>query len=317
MEYKKITADEVCHQMFEGDSTSTYDITKLFEKEFQGKEIEWTGELDSIVEFNYDFIFRNAKGVKVNFNVHESGTGFEGHKLKAIVHFPSEMFEELKAMKGEKQLFCGKMIKIDPSSRQIYVSHGQLVNPDDKVDEDIIIEETGTEKKQHDKSLKHTNKSHEKIARKNSSKLTALGLSHEDLKRLQEKKKAVVFLIIAVIVAAICITIIIGMKVLIEGTRPKRSNKYKNTTRIHQHKINPSPINAPVPIQSPLSAEFNRIQRETKNMPQTSAIQIDEIIRLWQKFVNKNERKYPNDPKLKQAKELIKNLKELRKMYEI
>lgn len=321
MENKILSAAEVCKQLFESTSTSTFDITKIFNREFLNKAIKWSGTIDEVTEFNYDFVFKNAKGVKVTVNANAPTSSSATPDIKAVICFPAELLDKLKALKGEKISFAGNMIKVDPSSGKIYINEGQITDPGNQTAETNIEQENtapkaNTHKNHPDNISKHPHP-HPALNKK-TAHLPPREFTHEELKRLNERKKAAIFLIIGIFVATLCIIIVIGMKFFIEGIGSGNSRKYKKPLqRIHEHnRINPAVEPEPVQPVSPLTAEFNRINRDTKRMPQQNAAQIEEIIRLWQKFVDKNEQKYPNDPKLKQAGDLIKNLKELKTMYE-
>jgi hypothetical protein len=59
-----LSAKDVCKQLFEGNSNSIFEISKVFDQDLLNKEIKWTGILDDVSTFNYDFIFKNKTGVK-------------------------------------------------------------------------------------------------------------------------------------------------------------------------------------------------------------------------------------------------------------
>jgi hypothetical protein len=109
------------------------------------------------------------------------------------------------------------------------------------------------------------------------------------------------------------------MKFLIEGSGPKKRRTSKRTTRVNmntvRHKTSPSKAAVAIPASSSLRGEFNNIRRQAKRMPETKASEIEDKIKLWQGFVDKNKAEHADDPKMKQAIALIKNLKMLKSMY--
>lgn len=121
-----LTCDAVCKELFESGSTSTFDMTQKFEKEFKDKEISWEGEIENASKFSYDYVFRNTKGVKLSVFVHKILSSFGDPKVHAIIHFPTELFDALSKQKGKKLRFTGKMAGVDALMHNIYITDGQI-----------------------------------------------------------------------------------------------------------------------------------------------------------------------------------------------
>jgi len=338
MENSKLTEEFVSKLLFEGDSNSTFEITKKFEEKLQGYKIEWTGVIDNITEFTYDSVFKNSKGVKVIFNTYELSSVFGNPKVYAIVHFPTELFNELKKKKGEKLTFTGKMTKVDSLMRKFYISDGEIVTPEDsgeKVNAEKTTKEVEKEKitrpddleeknptnidKQEKREVREEIKQSKKrrIPKSKSNNIGAMGITRAELQQLQQRKKILIFVIVGSFVAVVCIIIILGMKLLIQGSGTKKHKKVNKFTGVHvgSRKINTSKRGLIIKSSPQISRKFYMVSRKVQSMPQTNKKEIDAIIKLWQSFVDKNGSKHPNDHKIHQAKELIKTLKELQTMY--
>ena len=119
------TKDELCNKLF-NSALSTFDVTKVFEKEYKGLEIEWEGTLISAFEFSFDFVFKNSTGVKATFEIMEMKSEYTTAKIKAIVHFSKDQLKILKESKSKKITFTGKLLSIDALMKNIFITDGKL-----------------------------------------------------------------------------------------------------------------------------------------------------------------------------------------------
>ena len=155
----------------------------------------------------------------------------------------------------------------------------------------------------------------------------ALGMTNTGLIRLNNKKKTQVYIILGIIVAVICLIIIIGMYWVRVGFAPKKHKTPKVTTRVNMNTIKKRSSSSssastsirPVAVSehSSLSKKYLNTRRKAKRMQSKTASDIDAKIQLWQGFIDENKAKHPDDPKLKKAKDVIKNLKDLKSLYEM
>ncbi|MBN1863280.1 MAG: hypothetical protein JW808_00100, partial [Victivallales bacterium] len=151
-----------------------------------------------------------------------------------------------------------------------------------------------------------------------------LGVTNSGLVRLKKKKTTHLNIIVIIGVVIVCALIIVVMYFVRNGMASKKPTGPKPTTRVNMNTIKAngskpsgsggSTVTTMAP-SSPLTGEFNTLNRRVRKMPQTNVQEIDEAIKLWQEFVDKYEAEYPSDDKLKQAKDLIKALKDLKTMY--
>ena len=123
-----LTAETVSKELFDAGLTSTFDITGMFEKTFKDKKIKWTGIVENAAKFNYDYIFKNKKGVKLTVNIYELESAFGSPKVHTIVHFPAELYETLKNMKNKKITFSGRMTDVDALMHNLYISEGEILD---------------------------------------------------------------------------------------------------------------------------------------------------------------------------------------------
>ena len=93
---------------------------------YAGHEVEWEGILKMCYAYSSDFVFGKDGGIKATFELEEFKPegSFMPIKVKAVAAFPKSEQEKLGKASGQKFRFRGKLLKIEPIAREIYISSG-------------------------------------------------------------------------------------------------------------------------------------------------------------------------------------------------
>lgn len=127
----KSEIERVCHALFLEASTR-YEATRIFDSEFRGQTVRWSGVLQRVEEFSYDLVFKNGPGLIARFKLLE----IEGHpyslgEIKAAVQLPKPEDEsaepDLKSKLGETLGFSGRLEKCDPFAGILFVAEGEII----------------------------------------------------------------------------------------------------------------------------------------------------------------------------------------------
>jgi hypothetical protein len=115
-----------CADQFRAEQSS-FDASRRFDEVYKGRRIRWEGKLERADKFSFDFVFGGDPGVMAVLEVFELDRGaFGGGKVQAVVRFPPEALESLRARIGERASFGGELLKCDAFMRKIYVADGRL-----------------------------------------------------------------------------------------------------------------------------------------------------------------------------------------------
>lgn len=101
---------------------------ELFEK-VKGREVVWSGTVKSEYEFGMDFVFGSQGGVKTTLELMDiqQGTYSMKVKIKAVVCFPKEDLQKLRALNGKEITFSGALLKFEGFAKEVYLTSGKLV----------------------------------------------------------------------------------------------------------------------------------------------------------------------------------------------
>ncbi len=121
-----VERDQFCDDLFAEDVRS-FDVNTLFEERYQGRKVNWSGELTK-VERNYSsFIFDQSGGTKVTFKIDERPSPYYGTQdVLAVVHLSEAEGEQLKHRIGQTIRFSGELVKADGLMRNVYLDHGEM-----------------------------------------------------------------------------------------------------------------------------------------------------------------------------------------------
>lgn len=100
---------------------------ELFER-VKGREVVWSGTVKSEYEFGMDFVFGNQGGVKTTLELMDiqQGTYSMKIKIKAVVCFPKEDLQKLRALNGKEITFSGILLKFESFAKEVYLTSGKL-----------------------------------------------------------------------------------------------------------------------------------------------------------------------------------------------
>ncbi|MBR4665387.1 MAG: hypothetical protein IKO93_16095 [Lentisphaeria bacterium] len=95
---------------------------------YAGREVEWEGILKMCYTYSTDFVFGKEGGVKATFELEEFKPegSFMPIKIKVVAAFPKTEFAKLDKASGKKFRFRGKLLKIEPIAREIYLASGSI-----------------------------------------------------------------------------------------------------------------------------------------------------------------------------------------------
>lgn len=117
-------AAAVAGRLFHKDMYS-FDTMDLFEAEYQGKSVSWSGELRRLRRFEHDRDFGDGPGVKAVFAIAILGTDrYSGREVDAIVRLPRGTEKDLEI--GDRYSFAGTLNRCDPAMRNLFVTGARL-----------------------------------------------------------------------------------------------------------------------------------------------------------------------------------------------
>lgn len=92
-----------------------------------GHTVEWSGTVRMAYEISSDFVFGSGKAVKVQMDICSVNGKYGRQTLRATAVFPPEKYKEIRAMSNKTIRFRGSILKLEPFSREIYLSKGELL----------------------------------------------------------------------------------------------------------------------------------------------------------------------------------------------
>ena len=118
--------DSVCTALFNVKSSS-YQTHRMFEEEYKGREIAWSGVLRTVEPYAYDCVFGSEPGTRAVLEVFEVEAGLYGeNKVFAVMQLPEDAHEKWKDAGGETLNMEGRLEKIDGCMRNLYIVAGAL-----------------------------------------------------------------------------------------------------------------------------------------------------------------------------------------------
>ena len=122
-----LDAQSVCNAMF-SPNNSSLDSSRLFEDQYEGRIVSWSGKLRSVEPFTYDYVFGWSPATKAALEVCEVESSLYGEKtVLAVVQLPKEMAEPLTKMIGETIQVEGQLLRVDGFMRNVYLANGKWI----------------------------------------------------------------------------------------------------------------------------------------------------------------------------------------------
>ncbi|NNL13061.1 MAG: hypothetical protein HKO82_05165 [Acidimicrobiia bacterium] len=114
----------VAEHLFRKENYS-FDTMEIFENEYEGKSVVWSGELKRLRRFDHDRDFGDGPGVKAVFTIAVLGTDiYAGREVDAIVRLPHGAEGAMEV--GRTYSFRGILTRCDPAMRNLFVSDASL-----------------------------------------------------------------------------------------------------------------------------------------------------------------------------------------------
>ena len=119
---ESLSVAQFCKNIF-SDDMGAFDSTRLFDSDYKGKRVKWSGKLISASQFSFDFVFKDSPGVKATYEIFEIKSTYSTTKVKAIVRYTEEHLDELKEKIGKENIeFSGNLISLDGLTKNIFIS---------------------------------------------------------------------------------------------------------------------------------------------------------------------------------------------------
>ncbi len=118
-------AATVAEHLFRKENYS-FDTMEIFETEYEGKTVVWSGALKRLRRFDHDRDFGDGPGIKAVFAIAVLGTDiYSGRDVDAIVRLPHGAEERMEI--GQRYSFRGILSRCDPAMRNLFVTDASLV----------------------------------------------------------------------------------------------------------------------------------------------------------------------------------------------
>lgn len=119
--------DTVCATLF-GPGVSSLQASRAFEERFENSAVQWKGKLERANRASFDLVFGNTPFTKTIVELVEYGDGLASRMIRAVVQFPEDMEESLRALQGQAVTFKGRLVRCDSFMRNLFVADGELVS---------------------------------------------------------------------------------------------------------------------------------------------------------------------------------------------
>ena len=118
-------APTVAEHLFHKDNYS-FDTMEIFENEYEGRTVSWTGDLKRLRRFDHDRDFGDGPAVKAVLRIAVLGTDiYSGRDVDAVVRLPESTADTLEI--GGRYSFQGTLSRCDPAMRNLFVTEAALI----------------------------------------------------------------------------------------------------------------------------------------------------------------------------------------------
>ena len=119
-----VPPDEIIQDLF-GTTKLSFETAERFRLRYKNREIDWQGVVRSVRDYATDYDFGQEPGVKAVVTVAEVEHDLYGNStIDAVVQFPAGT----SIRRDDVVTFTGRLIKVDPLMRNIYVANGTLID---------------------------------------------------------------------------------------------------------------------------------------------------------------------------------------------
>lgn len=115
--------EEFCATVFAPGALS-YIANQKFKESYEGRRIAWTGTLESITPFTFDFDFDSGHGIKAVLTLLES-EAVGSRSVQAVIGLPPDA-EGLNTKIGQPVSFTGRLLKVDGLAKRVVIADAEL-----------------------------------------------------------------------------------------------------------------------------------------------------------------------------------------------
>lgn len=110
---------------------TTSQTTEQFESEFKNKKVAWSGKLTNVRSYRFDLVFGDVPGTRAEFEVGDApDSAAAGRAVKAVVRFPADVEDELRAQVDNRVTFQGILISCDAFMKTLFLEDGKICEVD-------------------------------------------------------------------------------------------------------------------------------------------------------------------------------------------
>ncbi len=116
----------VLHSLFEQGHT-TAQTTELFESRYKGRSVAWSGTLINVRTFRFDLVFGDVPGTRAEIELANAVEApGAGRTAKAVVQFPVDAEDELRALVDKRITFSGVLFSCDAFMKTLFLANGRV-----------------------------------------------------------------------------------------------------------------------------------------------------------------------------------------------
>lgn len=119
-----VPSDEMIQDLF-GSTKLSFETAERFRLRYKNRDVDWQGVVRSTRDYSSDHDFGEEPGVKAVITVAEVEHDLYGNStIDAVVQLPAGT----SIRRGDVVTFTGRLIKVDPLMRNLYVANGTLID---------------------------------------------------------------------------------------------------------------------------------------------------------------------------------------------
>jgi hypothetical protein len=118
--------EEVSEALF-AQSRMSHETNKIFEENFKGKRVCWSGTLEWVTTYFSDMVFGQGPGTRAVFKVYRlAGDNYGGREVRAVVQLPETAKDSLSGGTGKTCILEGTLVSCDAFMRNLFLADGAV-----------------------------------------------------------------------------------------------------------------------------------------------------------------------------------------------
>jgi hypothetical protein len=105
----------------------SFAANQKFKESYAGKRIVWTGTLESMTPFTFDFDFGSGRGIKAVLTLRQCEDG-GSRSVQAVIGLPPGS-EGLYTRIGQPVSFTGRLLKVDGLAKRVLIADADMLQP--------------------------------------------------------------------------------------------------------------------------------------------------------------------------------------------